>query len=374
MAHDMTRHLERISQTQLMMGMFFFVFGSHGFLMSPLIEKGSYAAGAGMLLANVIGGVIVWAAVILCRSLPSTSFIDDGHLVLGKWLHYLFMAYLGFFFFHLAAFYVRQFNDFIVQTFLPGTPNAMIAFLITFIIVVAVRAGIEPIFRFAQVFFLFTIFSSLIIPFLLGKDLNFDMSIAFVTHVIKPVLLQSAMYTTPWYADMVVIVFFYHALARQQKTIKSVFVGSLLTTFVFLPFTINIIMRFGPHFSAEMTYSGHELLRSISVADFLENVDPFFISLWFYAVVIKVCICFYSATLVAAKVCGLRDYRVLVPAMGFFLFGFSMHMSENASEVYHFLLESWVGYAWIVVLIPVLYLVVAKLRGINQETIHNENY
>ncbi|SDY09350.1 spore germination protein KB [Evansella caseinilytica] len=361
------RQLEQISQTQLMMTTFMYGFGSHGFIVTPLVKIGNYSSWFIMIIANLLAMLFIWAGASVTRKLPSQNLLEDGKLIVGKWVHYGVLLYMLYFFFHLGAFILRHFVDFLIQTYFPTTPEEVLLFFFIFVVVVAVRYGFESIARFAQLIFFLGVVMSLTIPVFLFKDIDFDMAIAFINRFEPLIIWEGVMYVIPWYADAIVFVLIMQMISEKAKTTKSIFIGSAFTTLIFFPFIITQVLMFGPHFTADMTIAGVELLRQISFANFIENIDPVYISLWLTAIFVKISVCLLVSSTLAAKLLQVKDYRRLLNALGLCFFGFSIHMSENYSETFEFLLEGWVGFAWTVILLPVLYWLVAKIRRIGGE-------
>lgn len=368
------RNQEKISQTQLMMTTFMYSFGSHGFIETPIISIGNYSSWIIMIIANLLAMLLVLAAVTVTLKFPHRSFLDGGGMVVGKWLHVCTLLYMLFFFFHLGAQILRQFIDYMTQTYFPKTPDEALLFLFTFVVIVAVRYGVESIVRFAQMLFFLVMIAGFTIPIFLLKDIDSDMAIAFVNRFELPVIWEGVIYIIPWYADTVIFIFVMHLLSDQPKTTKSIVIGTALMTLMYVPTLMMTIFMFGPHFAADLTGSGSELIRQINYVNFIENIDLVYISVWMTGIFVKISICLFVSCIIVAKLLRVADYRRHVNALGLCLIGLSIHMSENFAEMNEFFMRSWAGFAWTVILLPVLYWLIAKIRrSVEQKTEKRES-
>jgi spore germination protein KB len=145
--------MERIQQSQVFMLFVLFEFTSFAFLISPLVEMSGYSSWLGVFLGSAVGLLIIYCSVALARLRPTVFFIHFGSEIVGKVPHIFFSAFICFFAFHLASYLLREFNEFLIQNYLPSTPNWALGFVLGICIAAGVRSGIQAIFRFAQVTF-----------------------------------------------------------------------------------------------------------------------------------------------------------------------------------------------------------------------------
>ncbi|PIB40865.1 hypothetical protein AOA59_26380, partial [Pseudomonas sp. 2822-15] len=75
------------------------------------------------------------------------------------------------------------------------------------------------------------------------------------------------------------------------------------------------------------------MLRQIEIANFLKNVDPFIFSLWIISIFVKISFCLFVFTILFKKLVKINDYRKVAPSMGLVLFGYTIIISANASEM-----------------------------------------
>jgi spore germination protein KB len=355
--------LERITQTQvLFLFTLYFIATIVGFSFGPIILISEYDTWIVMCLGG-LGGIIL---TLLYHSLairrPNEYFVHYGKTILPTWLHVPLMVVFIFFFLHLGAFILREFEDFMVQTYLPSTPNAAVGIIFGFVIVFTVRLGIETLFRTAQGLFFLIIAASLIQNFFVSKEFEWGRLMAFVTNHQLEGVLKGSYLITPWFGEIVLILFFYPLIAKQEKTFKSIFGATLFSLLMINLFVISLLLLFGPKLSTHMTYPSLEMVRFISIAGFIENLDPLLIAIWSTTVFLKVSIIFYVANLILAQLCKLKDYRPLTLSLGLVMLVLSLKMAETTADLNDFFESSWATFAYFVELIPAIYLLVDTIK------------
>lgn len=356
--------VERVSQLQLTMFTTVYLFPTTiGILTTLIIDMGSFSSWVSFITASLLALVFLYITVNVCEKIPNRSFVENGDKIVSKWIHNLFLFYIGFYFFHYSALVSRFFQDFMVQTYLPTTPDWAIAICLSILAVVAIWSGIEPIFRFSQFFFFLSIIAGVSTPIFIATDLEYDILIAFIRHIELLPVTKTTLFATPWFSDTIIILLFYHWIRDSHKSMKSLTFGIIINLIIVLPNLLVTIMLFRPYYASDLTYPVLEVIRQISIGNFIENLDPILVSIWTAGIVVRVSITLYGAIIVLAKLVNVTNYRTLAPAMSFFLFGYSMHLGGTATEINHFLVKGWSGFGWSVTLIPLVYFIVLKIKG-----------
>ncbi|WP_409343073.1 endospore germination permease [Paenibacillus sp. MBLB4367] len=357
--------MERISQAQVIRLFTIYLFSSPvGFLIAPLTELGGFQGWMGLVIGSAGALLAAYFGIVLGRIEPAGQWLKFGSRIVGKWVHIPVLILFSFFAIHLCAIAVRKYVDFFTSIYMPDTPSWVLALIIGLCAALAVRSGLEAIARFAETIFLLTIVLGVAIPFFVGKELQTDMAIAFVTHYDFKRILDSSVFTFPWFGEMFYIVVLMANVKEPQKTMRSMTIAWLFTMMFVLMTWLFCMMLFGPKLNAHLTYPVLEMLRFIRIGDFLENVDPLLVSWWTMSVLVKASLLLYVSTLGVSHIVNVRDYRPLSFSIGIFMTALSMGIATNYGELEHFLNSpSWTTYIYFMELLPVLYLLVYWLRG-----------
>lgn len=355
--------MQRITQLQLGLFTILFHFSTaSGFLMGIVFPKAAYQGWLVILTAFAGGLLVTYCSIALAEQRSGEFLVHYGKELVGRWLHIPMMIGVCFFFIHLAGIVLRQVTDFLVQVYLPTTPSWMVASLFAFVVSIAVRAGLEVIFRCASGFFFIIFGTAAITPLMIGKDLNFDRAIALLTHL-DPGRLYSDTYPfIPWFGEMFLVLFIFPYIAQPEKTFRSLLWSSLLSIYFIEMSFLLCLLLFGSHLSGQMTYPMLEMIRFIRVGDFLENLDPIVVAIWLSSLFIKISMLLYIPVLITTQLLGLKDTRPFSFSFGAIMLGLSMHMVNNTIQQNQFLLQAWPTFALTMESLPFIYWAVSAIK------------
>ncbi|ADU32442.1 GerAB/ArcD/ProY family transporter [Evansella cellulosilytica] len=358
----------QVSQSQIVTITFMFGFASNTFLFSSLIKIGDYSSWYIYILSYGPALFFLLLMTKVGQKVKNYSFLDYGNEIVGKWIHKLVLVYLFFFTLHITAFHIKLFIDFTAGTYYPDTPEEVLIFLFCFVCFMGAYAGVEPIGRVAQYFTFLSLFLGISIPLLLMNQVDYDMTIAFINRFDMAQVWEGTIFTTPWLMDIIIILVIFHMIANPEKTGKSLAIGMGLHIITYIPILIMVLLVLGPYFPTYSTVAELEMLRQIQIANFLQNVDPFIFSVWIISIFVRVSFCLFVFTILFSKLVKINDYKKIAPIMGLLLFIYTINISDNSSEMELFANEGFPGFVWSVTAIPILYLLVAKIRGIKSVT------
>ncbi len=352
-------NVERISQLQVVMLFIILLFTtSVAFLIGPLAESAGFGSWISLWAGSLIGLAIGYFAVKLGRKNPTEFFFHFGSQIVGKWIHLPLMALITFFFWHATAEILNDFQDFMSQNYLQGTPNWAINGLFALCLAIAVRSGIETIFRCAQGMLFLTVIIIMIEPIWGGKEMIPDMAIAFLTNHNWRDIVTTSYTVGPWFGEMFIVILFFPYIAKPEKTFRSLVIACFIATGFITVYLVSAILVFGPNVTAHLTYPVIELFRYIRIGDFLENLDPFLVGIWLTTIFIKVSLFLYTSVLCTAQLFSLKDYRPLTFSITMMIVGLSINITDNASTLGYFDQNVWPTFAYFVELIPAYYLLI----------------
>ncbi|BFT74421.1 GerAB/ArcD/ProY family transporter [Paenibacillus sp. P36] len=366
--------MQRISQVELGLMLVLFNFSTAaGFLIGPLTGVAGYQGWLSVIIAHACGLLIASLSIWYAKKRPNEFFIHYGKEVVGKWLNLMMMIIYCFFFIHLAGMVLRQATDFLVQIYLPSTPSWVIASSFGLVISIAVRSGIEAIFRCAAGFFFIIFSTASIVPLLVGKELNYDRTIALITSLSWRDLIHTSYPFVPWFGEMFLVIFIFPFLAKAEKTVRTLLWSSLISTLFFEVYFLLCILLFDAPLMAHFTYPILEMLRFIRIGDFLENLDPIVVAIWMAGLFIKISILLYMAVFISSQLLKLKDSRPLSFSFGAIAVGMAMHSVKNLIELNDFILHSWVNFAYFVECSPLIYWGISIIKRYVQRSRTSQN-
>ena len=106
-----------------------------------------------------------------------------------------------------------------------------------------------------------------------------------------------------------------------------------------------------------------DVVRYISLADFLEHLESLVMAIWVAGAFLKISVMYYALVTGTAQWLKLSDFRPLVLPHGFLLVLFAIWSAPNLSELGHFLTATGPFYLTTMqTLVPLLLLLVALIR------------
>lgn len=354
--------MERISQSQLIMLFILSFYGpATGFIINGLSQGTGYAGWISLIAGWGVALALVFPVLKVASSHPDEFITRFGRQLVGRWLHVLIMAIYFFQTMYIGANLIRELSDFLALIYLPLTPTWAIASLFGLCVILAVRSGIENIFRAASGLIFIVVVVVFMIPFLLGEELIWPIAGAFIRHwELQPIWGGSV--AAIGILDMSKVLFIYPHLRNKEMTFRSMAIGSGCGVLLIILTYMTCIMVFGVNLTVYMSYPTMEMFRMIRVGDFLENMDPVFIGIWMSGLFIRVCFFLYIAVSGIGQMFGLKHSKPLAFSIGALMIGMSIHIAENVTERQDFLMKALPVFTLIVELLLLLYLLGLWLR------------
>lgn len=276
---------------------------------------GSRDAWIASILGTVLAVIPTWLACRLTVMMPDKDLIQMCEHLLGKLLGKMAgFLFLGFFAMN-AAVVLRQFSDFLTTAPMPETPTEFFLGAMALTTAYAIRKGLEPIARTNEMLllplFLFAMFVlGMGIPQMDPNRLK-----PYLAEGFFPVLTGASVVLGLWTEVMIIPM-----LAPKISDPRSMWryaLGSLAFSGIWLTLSaLSAIMFFSPPEARVQVFPVYTLMRSVTLADFFERMDPLFLVVWTVASITKLALLSYVSCQGLARLLGLQDFRSLALPMG----------------------------------------------------------
>ncbi|WP_342615117.1 endospore germination permease [Peribacillus frigoritolerans] len=318
------------------------------------------------ILASLIGYATVYIAYKLHKLYPKQTVIQFSEQIIGripgKILGFLFL----FFYIPITGQILREYGEFIVDSFLVKTPISVIMASMLLLCAFIVRGGIEVLGRAAQLFVPIFIVPILLLIILLGPDFEFKNIFPILGNGIMPPI-KGSIIPGGWFSEFFLIIFLLPFLADMKKGMKygMMTVFAVMMTLV----VVNLIVLFvlGSTTSTK-NYPLMNVTRYISLADFFEHLESAIMAVWIVGAFVKISVFYYAAALGTAQWMNLSDYRSVVWPIGILIveFGFWSYPSSMAVSRYDMVAFPFHG-VLMQTIIPLLLLGIAMVRKRNSQ-------
>jgi spore germination protein KB len=289
----------------------------------------------------------------LIRRWPDQSFIQVAQSTLGRWVGGLLGAVFSVWAFHTNAIILRQFGDFIKGTVLIRTPILIVQLLILLAVIWVARAGLEVLARCAAVLVPIDALFLMTIVVLGIRESRFQNLLPVLEHGITPVL-RAALIPSAWVSELVCLAFLWPRLNQPRQGPAVLVSASIWTSLNLAVGSLIGIATFGPTV-AKVTFSLFAVARVVSIAEFLERIEPLLMIVWVSDNFIKISVFHYVATESLRQSLGLRERKPLVIPGAALMLVLAAASLDSTVEMADWLMHVWPLYSPLVTFgIPII--------------------
>ncbi|GHH99429.1 GerAB/ArcD/ProY family transporter [Neobacillus kokaensis] len=313
------------------------------------------------LWAALIGFVAVYIAFQLHKFYPGQTIMQyTEHIMgrtLGKILGFLYLV----FYIQMNGGGIRIYAEFVTGVLLTKTPIIVVISTIVLVCAFAVRGGVEVVARVAQFFFPLYVLSMVVIIVLLFPDLNYKNIFPILADGLIP-SMRGAIVPGGWFAEFILVSVLFPYLTNVEKGRKWGMISVFSVMMTFMVTNLLILFVFGETTSRYL-YPLFTASRYISIADFLQKLDPVIMAMWVAGSFIKFSVVFYALVICTAQWLNLSNYRPIVFPLGFLTILFSIWgvPSKMVESEYNFIVFPVYSF-FVQILIPLLLLSIAFFR------------
>lgn len=325
------------------------------------------AAGSDLWLAILLALIIaipLYAAYSRLLSLyPGNDLFDILEKVFGKFFGKMIGLIFVWFAFHLGILVLRDQGDYLITLSLPETPMIVPIIILTLLCILAVKAGIETLGRWAKLFVILngpipTITILLLIPLM---DLNNIQPILF--NGTKPFLhgtLQALIFP---FGDVVIFLMVFFAL-KSKKSSYNVFIKGLLFGGILIAgVSLAEILVLGQDLYAMNYYPNHTVAGKVNIGEILHRLEVISIVATTTSIFLKVSICLLAVCNGIAKILGFSDYRFVVVPVALLMCNFSYFIHNSMMDKANWIDEITVYYFLpIEFALPIIVLIAAEIK------------
>ncbi|MFJ8256705.1 endospore germination permease [Peribacillus asahii] len=286
------------------------------------------------ILASFIGYITVYIAYKLHQLYPKQTVIQFSEQIIGRFAGKIIGCLFLLFYIQITGHMLRQYAEFVVDSFLVNTPISVIMALMALLCSFIVRGGLEGLGRAAQLFFPIFTLPLLLLIILVFPDFEVKNIFPILGEGMMPPI-KGAIVPGGWFTEFFLITFLLPFLADQKKGMKY----GMMTVFVVMMtlVVVNLIVLFilGPATPTKF-YPLMSVARYISLAGFFEHLESAVMAIWVVGTFIKISVFYYGIALGTAQWLDLSDYRPIVWPLGILLVIFSFWSFPSTMELHRY--------------------------------------
>jgi spore germination protein KB len=320
-------------------------------------------------IAAIIGtgaGIILTGLYIKVGNLfPSLSLDRLNEKLFGRFIGKAVNTFFFFWAFVSASEIVFYIGDFVATFWMPETPSFAIHIMFSFIVILAVRLGIEPISRLTEILFLpVTLLLVILIIAIVPKVewMNIQPVLEFG---IRPILRAALVFVSFFSFSSVMFLMIYPSLVTERKKAAKGFLKGTIYAGIILVIVMSLnILVLGVDLTTRNIAPSYALARKINIGNFVTRIEAFLALFWIMTVFIRGVVYFYVSVVVFSNIFEVKDYRHLCSPLGMIMVVFSLILFPNIQAAATYDKDIWLPFVSVVGLfMPLLLLVAARIRN-----------
>lgn len=287
-------------------------------------------------------------------------------MAFGKWLGGGCMLWVTLWTAVTCTAILREWSVFIENSFFPSTPLYILALILSCLCSYAVYSGLEVIARMAQLIGPIVVVVLLALMMLPLHHAHFEYLRPVLSSGWGPVVRAMVIPAT-FNLELMLSVFMVTSLKHATQAIRYLLYSGITLTGISILLQVVTIVVLGAT-GASMNFPVLEAVRSISYGEFLQRLDPFYVSISLAVIFIKLSIVEYVMVRGLQSIIRCQRYQDLVWGAGALIWAGSVSLYRNTGDVWHFILDSFPAYTLSVLFVIVSVIFVGWLHKRPQAT------
>ncbi|WP_179233000.1 GerAB/ArcD/ProY family transporter [Paenibacillus rigui] len=275
---------------------------------SPTIQISKQDAWISMFLSTGIGMGIAFICAQLSMMFPGQTLVEYSRILLGKWIGGLVSALYILFWIIILSVILKQFSLFITGTIMPKTPVPVIESLMLLVVLYPTLHGIGVIARICELTGPFILIGVAGPMFLVMNEINKDRLLPIYWDNGYLAIMKGALPAATFLGDCIMILVLIAFVVQRKRVITHAVGGVMLSGIAAVVSCIVSLLMFGPVVAGSYPYPMLMIVRSISIAGIIENLDAIVITVWIMSIFTKLSLYLFVAGYGTSQLLGLKNW------------------------------------------------------------------
>lgn len=268
------------------------------YAVNPAFVAGRQDAWIVIGLAGMVTILITFMIARVSLLSPGKTIIEHSQAVLGKWIGRAVIVPYFLAWFSLMVGELRDWSDFVYLALLPRTPIMVVIVLMALMMTyVTLKGGLTAIGRCSEVigplFFIINFVPLFMMPGLMDvRQLQPVYVDSGWKHIVNGTIPSSAILTQAAMVPLMLGAF----MTEPKKVVKTATFAIGVTCVLCLLQTVAYLFLFGQHLTPLLPLPWFAYLRSISILDFIQNVDAFAVFVWAFSHFVQLSTCLFMTS------------------------------------------------------------------------------
>ncbi|MDU0206392.1 GerAB/ArcD/ProY family transporter [Paenibacillus sp. MAH-36] len=318
-----------------------------------------------ILLGGIIMMGITWVMLRVCMQNKDKTLVNFMKDLLGTVLGKILVSVYFLLWFWQMSMSTSGMVEFQNLVLLHKTPTIVLVLCMLFLVAYAVyKGGITAISRCAEVIGPALVFFSYTHLFLNFKYMEIKRILPIYAdsgwiHILKGTLISFNHMVDP---SIILMLFFF---AENKRTAsRAILWGTAVAMLWGVITTLILLFVTGPNMAAELNYPAYYLTKFITILNFIQNIDAFYITFWVFGNFIKLSVYLFILSYGLSEWTGFKNWRLIACLMTFIWLAFVIYSSHNIRISYMIKNVYVIGffYPFIYIVIPLILWMVGSIR------------
>ncbi|CAG7610350.1 Spore germination protein YndE [Paenibacillus solanacearum] len=318
-----------------------------------------------ILLGALIMMAITWVTLRVCKQNKDKTLITFITDLLGTMLGKILVTVYFLLWFMQMVMIVKGMAEFQNLVMLHNTPMIVILLCMMFLVAYAVyKEGITAISRCAEIIGPFLTFMFYTQLFLNPQDMDVKRILPIYADSGWLHILEGTLYSFNYMVDPSILLMLFFFAENQQTAARAILWGTATSLLWGVLATLVLLFVTGPHIAVHLVVPIYSLTKYISILQFVQNIDAFFIPLWLLGAFIKLSVCLFILSYGLSEWTGFKNWKLIACLITFVWLAYVIYSTYHIRISYTFksLILNGVLYPFVYLVIPLILWMVGSIR------------
>ncbi|RED59316.1 GerAB/ArcD/ProY family transporter [Cohnella lupini] len=318
-----------------------------------------------IVLGSMIMMIATWVILRVCKQNKDKTLVNFIKDLLGTVLGKIIVAVYFLNWFMQLSLISKGTVEFQNLVMLHNTPMIVILICLLFLVAYAVyKGGITAISRCAEVigpFFVVILFVQL---FLNPQDMDIKRILPIYTdsgwiHILKGTFISFNYLVDP---SIILMLFFF---AENKRTASRAILWGTATSMLWgILATLVLLFVTGPQMAANLVVPVYTLTKFVSILNFVQNIDAFYIPLWLFGAFIKLAVCLFILSYGLSEWTGFKNWKLIAWLTTCLWLSYVLYSSYNIRISFTLKNSLLIGffYPFIYIVMPLILWMISSIR------------
>ncbi|TDF88594.1 GerAB/ArcD/ProY family transporter [Paenibacillus piri] len=318
-----------------------------------------------ILLGGMIMLAITWMMLRVCMQNKDKTLIGFLKDLLGTVIGKIIVIVYFLLWFMQMITTAKISVEFVNLVMLENTPMIIILLCLLFNVTYAVyRGGITAISRCSEIIgpiFVVILFVQL---FLNPQDMDFNRILPIYADSGWFSILKGTFYSFNYLLDPSIILILFFFAENKRTASRAILWGTSLAILWGVLSTLVLLFITGPKMAAELIVPVYSLTKFVSILNFIQNIDAFYVPLWYFGAFIKLSVSLFIISYGISEWTGFKNWKLIacittIVSIGFVIFGTHnirfLHTQKNMFMIGLF-------YPFLYIVVPLILWMLGSIR------------